>query len=66
MRTSSEGGVPVSSSSSLSLPGGFGLLDDEEDGETEDWGGDLMDVNDDDGDWSTLFFLSLPLDSFVN
>lgn len=33
---------------SPSIPGGFGV----EEGETEDWGGDLMDVNDDEGDWS--------------
>lgn len=32
---------------SLALPGGFGG----EEEEAEDWGGDLMDVNDDEGDW---------------
>lgn len=42
-RTFSEGASPA-----VSMSGSFNL-DDE--GPVEDWGGDLMDVNDDDGDW---------------
>lgn len=42
----------------MSIPGGFG---GSEEGETEDWGGDLMDVNDDEGDWSGFSRLFLAL-----
>lgn len=37
-----------SASESSSIPGGFELSEEDE---REDWGGDLMDVNDDEGDW---------------
>ncbi|KAM0753621.1 hypothetical protein T439DRAFT_377790 [Meredithblackwellia eburnea MCA 4105] len=49
-RVASEGDLPsVTASPTPSFPGSFGGQDDEE---TEDWGGDLMDVNDDEGDWN--------------
>lgn len=38
--------MPISPSPSI--PGSFAGDDDDE---VEDWGGDLMDVNDDEGDW---------------
>lgn len=50
-RTGSEG----SKSPALSLPGGF------DDGGTEDWGGDLMDVNDDAADWGQSIGYSVAL-----
>lgn len=37
-------------SSATSLPGSFSLSGSTA-GETDDWGGDLMNVNDDDDDW---------------
>lgn len=36
--------------STRTIPGGFGI-DTEEEEDQPDWGGDLMDVNDDDDDW---------------
>lgn len=40
-----------SASESSSIPGGFELSEEDE---REDWGGDLMDVNDDEGDWGKI------------
>ncbi|KAK4704408.1 SCY1-like protein 1, partial [Phenoliferia sp. Uapishka_3] len=48
-RAASEGDMSRLSSPTSSFPGSFGGGEDEE---TEDWGGDLMDVNDDEGDWN--------------
>jgi hypothetical protein len=61
-RTLSSGGR--STSPGVSMSGSFDLGGEEEMG--EDWGGDLMDVNDDEGDWGTFFssFLSF-LSSFL-
>lgn len=49
-RASAEIIRPASPASTVSIPGSFnGGMDEEE---SADWGGDLMDVNDDDEDWS--------------
>ena len=52
-RALSEGDISRITSPTPSLPGSFGATEDDE---VEDWGGDLMDVNDDDGDWSAFSF----------
>ena len=52
-RVSSEGDLSRIASPTPSFPGSFGATEDDE---VEDWGGDLMDVNDDDGDWSAFSF----------
>lgn len=52
---SSEALRPSNSSSTASLPGGFGNGMEEDEEESADWGGDLMDVNDDEDDWSMFF-----------
>ena len=46
-RTSTDSARPPSAASSLSIPGGFEMEDVDE---TDDWGGDLIDINDDDDD----------------
>lgn len=57
-RASAEIIRPTSSASTASIPGSFGGMEEAEEEDTADWGGDLMDVNDDDEDWSKELFLS--------